>query len=150
LSHDIETIHVGQTKIEDDKICGFSTNKVERRAPVGGGCDGIAPAFQARAQKTKDRRLVIDDKNAKPARLWRHGRASAGNLGKTGIGRRVVKPAPGRSVRFLAVIEPPVASMKPREIAKPAGIAGVVCCLRLSAAPNPSTTVFTQFDDIFP
>ena len=45
MSHDIETIHIGQTEVEDDKIGRVSTNQVERSAPVGGGCDGIAPAF---------------------------------------------------------------------------------------------------------
>jgi hypothetical protein len=117
---------------------------------VGGGGDDKAPGFQARAQKTNDRRLVIEDKNAKPTRSGRHGRASAGSLGETGTRSLVVKPAPGRSIWFVAVIEPPVASMKLRQITRQSGIAGVVCRLWLSAVPNPSATAFTQFDDTFP
>jgi hypothetical protein len=114
LSDDIEAIHVGQTKIEDDKIGGISMNQVDRSARVGGGGDDIALTFQARSQKTKDRRLASDDKNAKPTRLQRHGNASAGSLGETGTGSLLVKPAPSRSVRFVAMIELPIASMKPR------------------------------------
>jgi hypothetical protein len=30
--------------------------------------------------------LVVDDKNMKSTRLWRHGGASADNLGETGTG----------------------------------------------------------------
>jgi hypothetical protein len=88
--------------------------QVDRSARVGGGGDDIALTFQARSQQTKDRRLAIDDKNAKPTRLRRHGNVSAGSLGETGTGGLVVKPAPSRSVRFVAMIELPIASMKPR------------------------------------
>ena len=36
-----------------------------------------------------------------------------------GLGRRMVKTAPDRSVRLLAVIVPPIASMKPRQMERP-------------------------------
>ena len=40
-------------------------------------------------------------------------------LGCAGIGSLIVKAAPVRSVRFVAVIVPSMASTKPREIASP-------------------------------
>src|ERR1700730_2668780 len=122
LTHDIEAIYVGQAKVEDDEIGGFLANHVERGARVGGGRDDVALAFQARVQETKDSRLVIDDENTEWTRTWRHDMASAGSLGVTGTGSLMVKTAPDRSIRLAAVMKPPMASTKPRQIARPSPV----------------------------
>ena len=41
---------------------------------------------------------------------------------RPGTGSVIVNTAPGRSVRFAAVIVPPMASTKPREIASPSPV----------------------------
>src|ERR1700730_14278672 len=64
LLDDIEAIHIGQTEVEDKEI--------------GGGGDDIALAFQARAQKANNRRLVVDNENAQRSRARRHGRVPGG------------------------------------------------------------------------
>ena len=89
---------------------------------IGGGRDDIALALQARLQKAKNWRFIIDDKNPKRTRCWRHGRASVASLFLTGIGSLMVKTAPDRSIRLAAVIEPPMASTKPRQIARPSPV----------------------------
>jgi hypothetical protein len=76
LSDDIEAIHVGQSKVEDDEIGRMLADHVERGVRIGGGGDDIALALQARVQKAKDRRLIIDDENTKGARAWCHNKAS--------------------------------------------------------------------------
>src|SRR5580704_13537241 len=44
---------------------------------------------------------IPEAESTEPARLWRHGGASADNLGETGTGSLVAKPAPDRLVRFV-------------------------------------------------
>ena len=69
------------------------------------------------AQQFADRRLVIDHEN-----LERERRSCGGVQplrSGLGTGRVMVKTAPGRSARFAAVIVPPMASIKPREMASP-------------------------------
>jgi len=48
LSDDIEAIHVGQSKVEDDEISRVPADHVESGVCIGGGGDGIALALQAR------------------------------------------------------------------------------------------------------
>jgi hypothetical protein len=75
---------------------------------------------------------IPEVESTEPARLWRHGGASADNLGETGAGSLVAKPAPDRSIRFVAVIEPPVASMRPRVISR----GSIYCLARPAGAAN--------------
>jgi len=82
LSDDIEAIHVGQPEVEDDEIGRMLADHVERGARVQGGSDGIALALQARMQKAKNCRLIIDDENTKRTRAWRHNKASGCGVSK--------------------------------------------------------------------
>src|ERR1700719_2349788 len=118
---DVETIHVGQTEVEDKEIGGARTDHIECGARVGGGGGDIPLAFQARAQKANDRRLVVDDENAQRSRARRHG-SVPGGVAAADAGSVVVKTAPFRAARFAAVILPPMASTKPRQIASPSPV----------------------------
>src|SRR5664279_3827913 len=120
LTDDIEAIHVGQTEVEDYEIGGVSFDHVERGAGVRCVLDDIALALQARPQKAKDCRLVIDDENAK--QTPGHDETSPVNHGVTGTGSLMVKTAPGWSIRLAAVIEPPMDSTKPRQMASPSPV----------------------------
>src|ERR1700724_4307766 len=48
---DVETIHVGQTEVEDKEIGGAFADHIARGARIARGRDKIALAFQARAKK---------------------------------------------------------------------------------------------------
>src|SRR5262249_34562432 len=78
----------------------------------------VALARQAHAKQLADRRLVVDHQDAQ-----RGAHAAVSSCrGCTGMGSRMVKTAPLRSVRFAAVIEPCMASTKPREMARPSPV----------------------------
>src|SRR3984893_17797088 len=118
---DVETIHVRQTEVEDKEIGGASANHVERGARIARGRDEIALAFQARAKKANDRRLIVDDENAQLSCPRRHGSVPGGGA-VPDAGRVIVRTAPSRAARFAAVSLPPMASTKPRQIARPSPV----------------------------
>ena len=113
-----EALHIGQSEIENDQI-GFLRQQLERRLAVRRLQDFVALRAQAHAQQLADGRLVIDHQNLERSRA--HAAVSS-CLVAGGTGSLIVNTAPGRSVRFAAVIVPCMASTKPREIARPSPV----------------------------
>ena len=110
---------VGQAEIEQDEIGTLDADEFHRRLGVPGLADRVALASQADAQQLADRRFVVDDQNL-DARICH---VSSSRLGiSVGTGILIVKTAPERSVLFAAVIVPPIASTKPRQIDRPSPV----------------------------
>src|SRR5438876_1239389 len=69
----------------------------------------------------ENRRLVVNDKDAERRRA--HAAASR-RSGSLATGSLIVKIAPWRSERLVAIMDPFMASIKPREMASPSPVPG--------------------------
>ena len=111
----IEALDVGKPEIEDDQI-RLLREQLYACFSVRSFQHVIALGVQAHAQQLPDRRLVVDHQYLEARGA--HAAVSNG-LVSAGIGRRMVNTAPERSPRLEATIVPLMASIKPREIARP-------------------------------
>ena len=59
-----QAIDLGQAEIEDDRVIVFGRAEIMAVLAVGGEIDGIARAFQRRAQLAAEIGFVFDDQNA--------------------------------------------------------------------------------------
>src|SRR6185312_17009251 len=95
--------------------------QLQRRLSVRRFQDLIALRGETHPQQFADRWLVVDDEYLDRRRA--HAAVSRAFI-CAGIGRRMVSTAPRRSLRLAANILPCIASMKPREIARPSPVPG--------------------------
>ena len=114
------TLDIRQAEIEDDQG-RILRQQFQRDLAVGGFQDLVALGAQAHPQQLADRRLVVDDQDLD--RRGVHAAVSSAS-DAAGIGRRMVRMAPLRSLRLVAAIVPCIASTKPREIASPRPVPG--------------------------
>src|SRR5262245_12767185 len=118
-SQQFEPLHVRQPEIEDHQIRLLLLQQLKRDAPIWRFKDIIAVRAQAHPKQLANGRLIVNDKDL--------GRGSvhpavSNRPGFVGIGSVMVNTAPLRSVRFAAVTVPCMASMKPREMARPSPV----------------------------
>src|ERR1700743_1369350 len=111
--NDLGAVHVGQAKVEDDRVGPLAGNGGEARAAVDRGGHLVIARGQVDPQRAQDRRLVVDDEDA--------GHWSAPSVARTPLTRagsvtRTVRPPPGVST---ATIVPPIASANPLATASP-------------------------------
>lgn len=119
---DVEAVKIGQAEVEDDD---FGLLRLDRRQSVLAvrRIEHLeAVGAEACAQHAPDRRFVVDHQYGcfvGPAHAAGSGVARAA---LADIGSSTVKIAPDRSGRLAAVIVPPIASTKPRQIARPSPV----------------------------
>src|SRR5258707_672587 len=111
----VEALDVRQSEIENNQI-RLLRQQLQGRLAVGSLQNFIALGGQPHAQELADRSLIIDNQNLGRSSI--HAAVSSRWDG-AGTGSLIVNTAPVRSVRFAAEIVPCMASMKPREIARP-------------------------------
>src|SRR5262249_44492640 len=109
----------GKPEIEDDNVDAILGERRERFLARLGFESQIALRVQAGAQETPDRRLIVDDKDARGKRPGRHAVCSSGARAVSGMGSAIRNTAPLRSLRLPAAMVPPIASTKPRQMARP-------------------------------
>ena len=114
----LKPLHVGEAEVEDHEI-RLVGHELEGGLGVRGIHGLIALGLEPHAQQFADRRLVVDHKNLEGR--CAHAAVSSRAAG-LGTGSAMVNTAPGRSARLAAVIVPPMASMKPREMASPSPV----------------------------
>src|SRR5262245_1929056 len=108
-------LDVRKAEVENDDV-GAARQKLQGRLAVGGLENLVALRAEPHAQQFANRRLVVDHEGLEGRSA--HWPRSSG-LVSVGSGSGRVQTAPARSVRFAATMAPPIASTKPREIARP-------------------------------
>ncbi len=117
LSQEFVALSVREAEVEDDEIRGrIGENDRLRLAAIGGLDHLVALRGKARPQEPADRRLIVDDEDAD--RGCAHATSSSCDAGADD-GSAMVKTAPVPPERLAAVIVPPMASTKPRQMARP-------------------------------
>ena len=114
-AQELQSVNIGEAKIEDDEIW-FLGQQLERRLAIGRVQHIIALGREPHPQELADRRLVVDHQDFDPSGT--HSVVST-NSPCAGTGSLIVKTAPVRSARLAAPIVPSIASTNPREIASP-------------------------------
>ena len=59
-----QPVDLGQAEVEDDRVVVFGRAEIMAVLAVGGEIDGIAGAFERRAQLAPEIGFVLDDQNA--------------------------------------------------------------------------------------
>src|SRR5262249_9118518 len=114
-AQEVEALHVGQPEIENDQI-RLLLQELQRGLAVRRFQHLIALRGEAHAQQLANRGLVVDHQDLERGRA--HAAVSS-CLACGGIGSLTENTAPGRAVRFAALMLPCIASTKPREMARP-------------------------------
>ena len=109
LAHQILTIDVGQTEVENDHVGLCTQNFVPGGAPGRRFYDLIAVRRQTRLQQPSNGRLVVDHEDTDRKRFHatssRCGAPVLVAASVEGTGSVMVKLAPVRSVRLAAAVE---------------------------------------------
>src|SRR5437879_2134220 len=109
------TLNVGKTEVQNDQR-RVLLQKLQGNLAIGSFNDVITLCAQTHPQQFADRWLIVDHHYLE--RCGVHA-AVSNILTPMGIGNLIDIAAPLRSVRFAAEIVPCMASMNPREIARP-------------------------------
>ena len=111
-------LHIRQAEVENDEV-GLLREVLERRLAARSIEHLVSLRAKPHAEELADGRLVIDHEDTDG---WSAHAASSNVSASVVTGRVMVNTAPGRSDRFPAAMVPPMASMKPREIARPSPV----------------------------
>ena len=112
----LDSIHVGQTQVEDDQIGPMGSGRRQGLLPIHGLEHAIAMGVERCAQEAANRRLIVHHQDARSTighDVSPPGAASAGSQGRATV---TIVPPPGR---FCAQIRPRCASIIPWQIANP-------------------------------
>src|SRR3984957_18142152 len=116
--NDLGAVHVGQAKVEDDRVGPLAGNCREARGAVARGRHLVVARGQVDPQRAEDRRLVVDDEDAGH---WSTPSVARTPLTRAGSVTLTVRPPPGVST---ATIVPPIASANPLATASPSPTPG--------------------------
>ena len=115
----------GRPRSSTTRSTGLRRRQSSAGSPSSASITLIALRRQAGAQEAPDRRLVVDDQDAQ-----RSGRRSCGLRARAAVRRQRQGDGENRAasdrVRLAAVIVPPMASTKPRQMARPRPGAGAL------------------------
>ena len=121
VANDVQPVHVGQAQVEQDQVRTHPRERVERFLRGARRLDPKVVAAEVGLHRAQDRRLVVDDQDARPRRV-RHACAASGAGCRSGTaslsGSVKVNRAPAPA-RFSAQTRPPCASTRPLTIASP-------------------------------
>ena len=106
----LQPVDAGQTEVEQHDVGMVAGGQIERLLACLGGVDVVAARLQVGGEGTADRRLVVDDEHTRHACSFVTAAAASGRL------TIIVVPPPGVS---STASSPPIASTKPRAIARP-------------------------------
>ena len=115
LAQKIQAFQIGKAEIQDHKV-GLGVELLQGSARAGRLQHLVTLRIEAHAQKLADGGLVVDHEQAE--RCCVHAAVSSCRAAGAS-GRVMVKTAPLRSERLPATMRPCIASMNPRETARP-------------------------------
>src|ERR1051326_1675960 len=118
LQH-IHTVDIGEAEIEHEYVETIVNQRNKRLVSLRSFGHLVTLGRQARAKKPPDCRLVVYHQNFARQRCSRHAAHYTVPPVGTDTGSSMVKTAPLRSRRLSAWMAPPIAAMKPRQMASP-------------------------------